>query len=205
MGFVGLRFAGGVAVIRVGAPSEAEMKAKKDALDDAISATHAAVAEGIIPGGGLALLRATEAVAAEEAKAEGDERTGIQILRRALEAPTRAIADNSAVDDGVVVARMLAEQGTVGFDAAAKAARAKGAAKVYAAATHGLFLGEANRALAKPAIDHIVVTNSVPPFRLDREIAARKLTVLDVSELFAETIRRMHEGDSVSELLGPGG
>jgi len=114
------KLSGGVAVIRVGAPSEAEMKARKDALDDAISATKAAVAEGIIPGGGLALLRATEAVAAEEAKAEGDERTGLQILRRALEVPARTIADNSAVDDGVVVARMLESSGTVGFDAAAK-------------------------------------------------------------------------------------
>ncbi len=114
------KLAGGVAVIRVGAPSEAEMKARKEALDDAISATKAAVAEGIVPGGGLALLRATAAVAAEEAKTEGDEKTGLQILRRALEAPARTIAENSAVDGGVVVARMLGEQGNIGFDAAQK-------------------------------------------------------------------------------------
>jgi chaperonin GroEL len=114
------KLAGGVAVIRVGAPSEAEMKARKEALDDAISATKAAVEEGIVPGGGLALLRATEAVAGEEAKAEGDEKTGLQILRRALEAPARTIAENSAVDGGVVVARMLGDKGNVGFDAAAK-------------------------------------------------------------------------------------
>ncbi|WP_029922179.1 chaperonin GroEL [Nevskia soli] len=114
------KLSGGVAVIRVGAPSEAEMKAKKDALDDAISATKAAVGEGIVPGGGLALLRAVSAVAAEEGRSEGDERTGLQILRRALEVPARTIADNSAVDDGVVVARMLAESANVGFDAAAK-------------------------------------------------------------------------------------
>jgi chaperonin GroEL len=114
------KLAGGVAVIRVGAPSEAEMKARKEALDDAISATKAAVEEGIVPGGGLALLRATEAVAGEEAKAEGDEKTGLQILRRALETPTRTIAENSAVDGGVVVARMLGEKGNVGFDAALK-------------------------------------------------------------------------------------
>ena len=105
------KLAGGVAVIRVGAPSEAEMKSKKEALDDAISATKAAVAEGIVPGGGLALLRCIEAVAQEEAKCEGDERTGVQILKRALEAPTRQIAENSAVDGGVVVARMLEGQG----------------------------------------------------------------------------------------------
>jgi chaperonin GroEL len=114
------KLAGGVAVIRVGAPAESEMKAKKEALDDAISATKAAVAEGIVPGGGLALLRCTEAVAREEAKAEGDERTGIQVLKRALEAPARQIAENSASDGGVVVARMLEGKGNYGFDAARK-------------------------------------------------------------------------------------
>ena len=114
------KLAGGVAVIRVGAPSEAEMKSKKDALDDAISATKAAVAEGIVPGGGLALLRCVDAVSEEEARAEGDERTGVQILKRALEAPTRQIAENSAVDGGVVVARMLEGKGAHGFDAGRK-------------------------------------------------------------------------------------
>lgn len=112
------KLSGGVAVIRAGAPTEAEMKARKDALDDAIAATKAAIAEGMVPGGGLALLRAVPAIQAEEAKAEGDERTGLQILRRALETPVRTIADNSAVDDGVVVARLLAEKGNIGFDAA---------------------------------------------------------------------------------------
>ena len=113
------RLSGGVAVIRVGAPSEAEMKARKDALDDAISATRAAIAEGVVPGGGLALLKAVPLIAAEEARCEGDVRTGLQMLRRALEAPARLIAENSAVDAGVVVARMLAEPGNVGFDASA--------------------------------------------------------------------------------------
>ena len=112
------KLAGGVAVIRVGAPSEAEMKSKREALDDAISATKAAVAEGIVPGGGLALLRCTAAVAEEEAKCSGDERTGVAILRRALEAPARQIAENSAVDAGVVVARMQEGSGAYGFDAA---------------------------------------------------------------------------------------
>jgi chaperonin GroEL len=112
------KLAAGVAVIRVGAPSEAEMKSRKEALDDAISATKAAVAEGIVPGGGLALLRATEAVAREEAKAQGDERTGLQILRRALETPARQIAENSGADGGVVVNQMRAGTGTMGFDAA---------------------------------------------------------------------------------------
>ena len=114
------KLAGGVAVVRVGAPSESEMKSKKEAFDDAISATKAAVAEGIVPGGGLALLRCVDAVAQEEGKCEGDEKTGVQILKRALEVPTRQIAENSAVDGGVVVARMLGSKGNEGFDAGRK-------------------------------------------------------------------------------------
>ena len=114
------KLSGGVAVIRVGAPSESEMKSKKEALDDAISSTKAAVAEGIVPGGGLALLRAIEAVEREESKCDGDERTGLQILRRALETPTRQIAENSSVDGGVVVNQMRAGKGNLGFDAARK-------------------------------------------------------------------------------------
>jgi chaperonin GroEL len=114
------KLSGGVAVIRVGAPAESEMKAKKSALDDAISATKAAVAEGIVPGGGLALLRAIGAVDEVEQRCSGDERTGVQILRRALEAPTRQIAENSAVDSGVVIDRMLSSTGNIGFDAARK-------------------------------------------------------------------------------------
>ncbi len=114
------KLAGGVAVIRVGAPSESEMKAKKEALDDAISSTKAAVAEGLVAGGGLALLRATGALVTAEAELTGDERTGVQILRRALEAPTRQIAENSAADGGVVVDRMLNSTGNVGFDASRK-------------------------------------------------------------------------------------
>jgi chaperonin GroEL len=114
------KLSGGVAVIRVGAPTEAEMKAKKEALDDAISSTKAAVAEGIVPGGGLALLRCIEAISKEESACEGDEKTGVQILKRALEAPARQIAENSATDGGVVVSRMIGGQGNFGFDAARK-------------------------------------------------------------------------------------
>ena len=114
------KLSGGVAVIRVGAPSEAEMKSRKEALDDAIAATKAAVAEGIVPGAGLVLLRAIEALEREEITREGDERTGLQILRRALEAPTRQLAENSDVDGGVVVNEMRRSTGTRGFDAARK-------------------------------------------------------------------------------------
>src|SRR5687767_2732238 len=112
------KLSGGVAVIRVGAPSEAEMKSRHEAFDDAIHATRAAMAEGIVPGAGLALLRAIDAVEAEAAKMEGDERSGALILRRALEAPTRQIAENSGVDGGVVVDRMRTGTGNRGFDAA---------------------------------------------------------------------------------------
>jgi len=112
------KLSGGVAVIRVGAPSEAEMKNRKEAIEDAINATKAALAEGIVPGGGLALLRLIEAVHTEEANCSGDERTGLMILRRALEAPTRQIAENSTVDGGVVVDRMRCGKGNYGFDAA---------------------------------------------------------------------------------------
>jgi chaperonin GroEL len=112
------KLSGGVAVIRVGAPSEAEMKSRKEAFEDAIAATRAAVAEGIVPGAGLALLRAIAAVEHEEAAADGDVRTGLRVLRHALEAPTRQIAANSDVDGGVVVDRMRAGTGAFGFDAA---------------------------------------------------------------------------------------
>lgn len=113
------KLSGGVAVLRVGAPTEAEMKSRKEALDDAISATKAAMAEGIVPGAGLTLLRAIDAVEQEEAKCqEGDERTGLRILKRALEAPTRQIAINSDADGGVVVGQMRMGKGNYGFDAA---------------------------------------------------------------------------------------
>src|ERR1019366_6859712 len=112
------KLSSGVAVIRVGAPSETELKNRKEAFDDAISSTKAAMAEGIVPGGGLALLRAIDAVAKEEENCSGDERTGLLMLKRALEAPTRQIAENSSVDGGVVVDRMRTGTGNSGFDAA---------------------------------------------------------------------------------------
>jgi chaperonin GroEL len=112
------RLAGGVAIIRVGAPTEAELKSRKEALDDAIAATRAAIAEGLVPGGGVALLRAIPAVEAEEARCEGDERTGLRILRHALEVPARTIAENSAADGGVVVGDIRRGSGSHGYDAA---------------------------------------------------------------------------------------
>jgi chaperonin GroEL len=112
------KLSGGVAVVRVGAPSETELKASKEAFDDAVASTRAAVAEGIVPGAGWSLLRAIPVVEREAAACEGDERTGVLLLRRALEEPTRQIAENANVDGGVVVDRMRTGTGTIGFDAA---------------------------------------------------------------------------------------
>lgn len=112
------KITGGVALVRVGAASEAELKSRKEAFDDAIRATKAAVEEGIVPGGGLALLRLISEMEKIETTCEGDERTGVRILKRALEAPTRQIAENSNFDPGVVVDRMKAGTGNFGFDAA---------------------------------------------------------------------------------------
>jgi chaperonin GroEL len=114
------KLTGGVAVIRVGAMSESEMKSRKEAFDDAISATKAAVAEGVVPGGGLALLRTIDHLEAEAQHSEGDVRTGILILKKALESPARQIAENSGEDGGVVVAEMRKSKGYMGFDAAKK-------------------------------------------------------------------------------------
>jgi chaperonin GroEL len=112
------KLTGGVAVIRVGAPSEAELKSRKEAFDDAISATKAAMAEGIVPGGGLALLKTIPAVEKEAAGYRGDLHTGVMILKKALEAPARQIAENSSADPGVVIDRMRSGEGNHGFDAA---------------------------------------------------------------------------------------
>ena len=112
------KLAGGVAVIKVGAPSETELKNRKDAFDDAIAATKAAMDEGIVPGGGWSLLRSIDAVEALESELDGGEKTGVRVLRKALETPIRRIAENSDVDAGVVVDRVRRGEGNMGFDAA---------------------------------------------------------------------------------------
>jgi len=111
------KLVGGVAVVRVGAPSEAELKSRKEAIEDAMNATKAAAAEGIVAGCGLALLRAASALDDEAMRCEGDERSGVRILRHALEAPTRQIAENSGLDGGVVIAKMREGTGNFGLDA----------------------------------------------------------------------------------------
>ncbi|CAM2156403.1 chaperonin GroEL [Paraburkholderia tropica] len=110
------KLAGGVAVIKVGAATEVEMKEKKDRVDDALHATRAAVEEGIVPGGGVALLRARSAVT-ELKGANGDQDAGIQIVLRALEAPLRVIAANAGDEPSVVIAKVLEGRGNFGYNA----------------------------------------------------------------------------------------
>ncbi|AEG32550.1 60 kDa chaperonin [Thermus thermophilus SG0.5JP17-16] len=114
------KLAGGVAVIRVGAATETELKEKKHRFEDALNATRAAVEEGIVPGGGVTLLRAISAVEELIKKLEGDEATGAKIVRRALEEPARQIAENAGYEGSVIVQQILAETKNLryGFNAA---------------------------------------------------------------------------------------
>ena len=110
------KLAGGVAVLYVGAPTEVEMKEKKDRVDDALAATRAAVEEGIVPGGGVAIVRATEKLA----KLKGDnddEQTGINIITRAAEEPLRQIVENAGLEGSVIVAKVRDGKGDLGFNA----------------------------------------------------------------------------------------
>ena len=110
------KLAGGIAVISVGASTEVEMKEKKARVEDALHATRAAVEEGIVAGGGVALLRTIKAI--EALKLEGDEAFGAQIVRRAIEHPIRALCANAGVDGGVVVKEVLSSKGNVGYNVA---------------------------------------------------------------------------------------
>jgi len=110
------KLAGGVAVVKVGAATETEMKEKKARVEDALHATRAAVEEGIVPGGGVALIRAVKAV--EKLGIKGNESFGVNILKRALEEPLRQIAVNAGKEGSVVVNRVAGESGSFGFDAA---------------------------------------------------------------------------------------
>jgi len=109
------KLAGGVAVIKVGAATEVELKEKKHRVEDALSATRAAVEEGILPGGGVALINASPAM--DKVKAEGDEVTGIAILKRSLDEPLRWIAENAGQDGSVVVDKVKRSKKGVGYDA----------------------------------------------------------------------------------------
>jgi len=108
------KLAGGVAVIKVGAPTEIAMKEKKARVEDALNATRAAVEEGIVPGGGVALLRAETAL--DKVKASGDEKIGVDIVRRALEEPIRQLAENAGVEGSIVVQKVKEGKGAFGFN-----------------------------------------------------------------------------------------
>jgi len=109
------KLVGGVAVIKVGAATEVEQKAKQHKTEDALSATRAAAEEGIVPGGGVALIRSLSAL--DELKVEGDEKTGVNILRRAIEEPIRQIAQNAGLDGAVVAEEVKKKEGGFGFNA----------------------------------------------------------------------------------------
>ena len=110
------KLAGGVAVINVGASTETEMKEKKARVEDALHATRAAVEEGIVPGGGVALIRAQKAL--DGLKLEGDEAIGLQIVRRAIEAPLRTLADNAGQEGALIVAEVKKRKGNEGYNVA---------------------------------------------------------------------------------------
>jgi chaperonin GroEL len=112
------KLAGGVAVIKVGAATEVELKEKKHRIEDAVSATRAAIEEGIVPGGGVALIRAEGAIDPDALGLSGDEATGATIIRAALAAPAALIAKNAGYEGGVIVGRIRTESGGLGFDAA---------------------------------------------------------------------------------------
>ena len=112
------KLAGGIAVINVGAATESEMKEKKQRVEDALHATRAAVEEGIVSGGGVALLRTAKAIDAAIALLEGDEKLGAQIIRRAVEAPLKQLCFNAGVEGAVVVQQVLASKGANGYNVA---------------------------------------------------------------------------------------
>ena len=109
------KLAGGVAVIKVGAATELEQKAKQHKTEDALAATRAAAEEGIVPGGGVTLLRSISVL--EDIQAEGDEKTGVNILKRAIEEPIRQIAENAGIDGAVVAEEVKKKEGSYGFNA----------------------------------------------------------------------------------------
>jgi chaperonin GroEL len=109
------KLAGGVAVVQVGAATETEMKEKKARVEDALHATRAAVEEGIVPGGGVALIRARKAL--EALKAEGDERVGVNIVRRAVEEPLRRIVENAGLEGSIVLNKVDEGTGPFGYNA----------------------------------------------------------------------------------------
>ncbi|MEY4161500.1 MAG: hypothetical protein RI939_229, partial [Actinomycetota bacterium] len=112
------KLSGGVAVLKVGAATEVELKEKKHRIEDAVSTTKAAIEEGVVPGGGVALLRAQAAVNAAAEKLSGDEATGARMVARSLEGPIKQIAENAGMEGGVVVEKVKSLKGNEGLNAA---------------------------------------------------------------------------------------
>jgi len=108
------KLSGGVAIVNIGAATETEMKEKKARVEDALHATRAAIEEGIVPGGGVALLRCLPVL--DELKVEGDEKTGVDIIRRSLESPIRQLAENAGLEGSVIVNRLKTEKVNIGYD-----------------------------------------------------------------------------------------
>src|SRR5207302_7422417 len=109
------KLSGGVAVVQMGAATETEMKEKKARVEDALHATRAAVEEGIVPGGGVALIRARKAL--DSLNVSGDEKTGVDIVRRALEEPLRKIVENAGLEGSIILNKVLEGQGGFGYNA----------------------------------------------------------------------------------------
>ena len=145
------KLAGGVAVVKVGAATETEMKEKKHRVEDALQATRAALEEGIVPGGGVALLHAIKAVAAE--KLEGDEKTGAKIVERALEEPLRQLAENAGLEGSVVVNDVRAGQGWPGAQRRHRRGRRHGQGRHHRPG-HGHPLGAPERRLHRQEHPH---------------------------------------------------
>ncbi|MEY2958707.1 MAG: hypothetical protein RLZZ01_1275, partial [Actinomycetota bacterium] len=112
------KLTGGVAVLKVGAATEVELKEKKHRIEDAVSTTKAAIEEGVVPGGGVALVRSLDAVEAAAAKLEGDEATGARMVAKALTAPLKQIAENAGMEGGVVIDKVRSLSGSEGLNAA---------------------------------------------------------------------------------------
>ncbi|MBI3915833.1 MAG: ribose-phosphate pyrophosphokinase, partial [Betaproteobacteria bacterium] len=113
-----------------------------------------------------------------------------------------AVVGNVEGRVAIIIDDLISTGGTI--LRAARACRAKGATRVFAAASHGIFVGDAARLLTEPVVDGLAVTDTIPPFRIDAGLAQRKLVLLETAPLLAEAIRRIHEGGSIVELLASG-
>ena len=146
------KLSGGVAVLKVGAATETELKEKKHRIEDAVSTAKAAIEEGVVPGGGVALIRAQAAILDAAEKLEGDIATGARIVARAVEAPLKQIALNAGLEGGVVVAKVKELTGTEGYNAADRHLRRAAAGRARRRQGHPL--GAAERGVDRGPVPH---------------------------------------------------